>query len=141
MQLPPVLRRMSLCELTDVYHGDISAALKKSRDDKVMPQMTPLAPRSVKKTAVRSVARNSASLAALAAASKPTMKPAFTSMNIDTSEPERMAPASLDVLSSSMISQFMAHSSTTDTEKAAVLAALKKQIAIIEKTIPTPKKR
>ena len=138
MQLPAGLRRMPLTELNDTYGGDISAALKKERDDKVLPAMTPLAPRSISKHSVRP-SRSAAAFAAMAA-TKSASKSAFTSMNIDSSvEAERTDAKKIDLLSSTMLTQFMSHSSTTDSEKAAMLAALKKQIAIIEKAIPVTK--
>lgn len=138
MQLPTVLRRMSLVELHEAYGGDISAALKKERDDKVLPAMTPLAPRSISRNSVRP-ARSATAFAAMSAAKNIT-KAAMTSLNMDSStEPQRIDAKNLDLLSSTMLSQFMSHSTTTEGEKSAMIAALKKQLAIIEKAIPTAK--
>lgn len=139
MQLPPLVRAMSLAELNGTYKGDISAALQKARDDKVIPQMTPLVRRSVRKNG-NTVSR-AASSAATAATPKTISKlsGATKSTLTDVGSPSTHATdlSQLDLLSSSVLTKFMSQTSVSDAEKSAALAALKKQIAIIEKAIPT----
>lgn len=183
MQLPPMLRRMSLCELTSTYKGDISAALKQSRDEKVMPQMTPLVRKSVRRAAavsrlqtsgIQTIGASSTGASALvpagskrrtvlsgkssvhsSAASESMVVPSdlhvgssITSiqtsggnmMQVDDVNASRLELAKIDILSSTMLHQFMSQStsaSATDFDKVAALAALKKQIAIIEKAMPS----
>lgn len=138
MQLPPILRKMSLVELHEAYGGDISAALKKERDEKMLPAMTPLAPRSIMKSSVRP-SRAATAFAAMSVA-KAISKSTLSATNGDsTPEADRMDPKNLDLLSSTMLSQFMSHSTTTEIERTAMIAALKKQLAVIEKAIPAPK--
>jgi len=188
MQLPPMLRRMSLCELTSTYKGDISAALKKSRDEKVVPQMTPLVRRSVRRAAavsrmkssgIQTVATNASdgisysimsSLAPSGGGTRRTVLSGKTSsssspspsnlesivattnigtgitsimtsggvtMEVDDANAARLELAKFDILSSTMLHHFMTQtSSTSDFDKVAALAALKRQIAIIEKAMP-----
>jgi hypothetical protein len=143
MQLPPLVKATTLAELNGTYKGDISAALQKARDDKVLPQMTPLVRRSVRK--------NLTTASRIAMASKPLSTPrtaskhmlgsiSSASMDVDASSSQMIDVSNLDVLSSSMLTQFMSKSASSDLEKSAALEALKKQIAIIEKAIPSKKK-
>lgn len=133
---------MPLAELTGTYKGDISAALKKSTDDKVTPLMTPLSRRSVRiksaaapKSSNRPLITTSNTVAKLLA--QPTQPTGNTSssamMDVDAA-PTR--DFKLNIFEPSAISTLMAQPMLTDVDKLAMIDALKKQLALVEKSIP-----
>jgi hypothetical protein len=142
MQLPPLIKKMPLQQLNGEFKGDISAALTKSASDKVTPLMTPIAQRSVRKPA-----RLLSSIATPKTASKvATMPSSFASstsssvMDVDV-ESASADTSKLDIFSSVIVSQFTGKQPMSDAEKLATLAKLKKDIALIEKSISAASKQ
>ena len=145
MQLPPLIKNMPLQQLNREFKGDISAALKKSAADKVTPLMTPLARRSVRKPVAARGAFHGPLTTPKTAIKIAPVPESFTtgtsssSMDLDV-ESSSIDTSKLDIFSSSILTQFMSGAEMSDADKLATLAKLKKDIALLEKTLPSASK-
>lgn len=134
-----MLRKMPLTELNGVYKGNISAALKKEADDRVTPLMTPLSRRSVriKSTAPRSLVKPSSSVAKILSQAEQTPKSTSSSAAMDVEPTPVVDMSKINFFAPSAISTFMSQPTLTDVDKLAMIESLKKQIALVEKSIPS----